>query len=184
MSLLAEDIVEEWLNRQGYFTIRGIKLGVHEMDLLAVRCDGSGSRRHIEVQSSVNPVSYFTQLPKSVQKETGRPAQSAKTRTPEELRDSAADWVKKKFLHPAKETLRQGLAPGMWDFELVTNRVKFPEELEMVASHGIKLISLAKVVHDLCQTAHPYTASGRDLMDLIGAMQGIDEGELVASASM
>lgn len=26
MALLAEEIVEEWLNRQGYFTIRGIKM--------------------------------------------------------------------------------------------------------------------------------------------------------------
>ena len=24
MSLLTEEVVEEWLNRQGYFTIRGI----------------------------------------------------------------------------------------------------------------------------------------------------------------
>ena len=27
MALLAEEVVEEWLNRQGYFTIRGIRLG-------------------------------------------------------------------------------------------------------------------------------------------------------------
>ena len=33
MALLAEELVEEWLNRHGYFTIRGVKLGVHEMDL-------------------------------------------------------------------------------------------------------------------------------------------------------
>jgi hypothetical protein len=41
MALLAEELVEEWLNRQGYFTIRGIKLGVHEIDLLAIRSHGS-----------------------------------------------------------------------------------------------------------------------------------------------
>jgi hypothetical protein len=33
----SEDLVEEWLNRQGYFTIRGIKTGVREIDILAVR---------------------------------------------------------------------------------------------------------------------------------------------------
>ena len=37
MSLLAEAVVEEWLNRQGYFTIRGIKLGNDEIDILAIR---------------------------------------------------------------------------------------------------------------------------------------------------
>jgi hypothetical protein len=41
MALLAEEIVEEWLNRNGYFTIRGIKLGVHEIDLLAIAVRGS-----------------------------------------------------------------------------------------------------------------------------------------------
>ena len=42
MALLAEEIVEEWLNRQGYFTIRGIKMVVHEIDLLAVKLRPNG----------------------------------------------------------------------------------------------------------------------------------------------
>jgi hypothetical protein len=37
MALLAEEIVEEWLNRDGWFTIRGIKIGVDEIDILAIR---------------------------------------------------------------------------------------------------------------------------------------------------
>jgi len=37
MPRLGEEIVEEWLNRQGHFTIRGIKLGVDEIDILAIR---------------------------------------------------------------------------------------------------------------------------------------------------
>lgn len=35
MALLGESLVEEWLNREGFFTIRGVKHGVGEMDLLA-----------------------------------------------------------------------------------------------------------------------------------------------------
>ena len=58
MALLAEELVEEWLNRQGYFTIRGIKIGVQELDLLAVRFkDGKSECRHIEVQASMRPMS-------------------------------------------------------------------------------------------------------------------------------
>ncbi len=59
MALLAEEIVEEWLNRQGYFTIRGIRLGVHEVDLVAVKFlgDSEVTCRHIEVQASMRPVS-------------------------------------------------------------------------------------------------------------------------------
>ncbi len=37
MALLGEEVVEEWLNRKGYFTIREIKLGVHEIATLALR---------------------------------------------------------------------------------------------------------------------------------------------------
>jgi len=37
MALLAESLVEEWLNRNRFFTIRGIKHGLAEIDLLAIR---------------------------------------------------------------------------------------------------------------------------------------------------
>ena len=37
MAFLAETLVDEWLNRQGYFTVRGLKDGVSEIDLLGVR---------------------------------------------------------------------------------------------------------------------------------------------------
>jgi hypothetical protein len=73
MALLAEEIVEEWLNRNGYFTIRGIKLGVQEIDLLALAVRGTTiEARQIEVQVSVRPVSYLCPLPKDAQKKTGR----------------------------------------------------------------------------------------------------------------
>lgn len=89
MAILAEEIVEEWLNRQGYFTIRGIKLGVHEIDLLAIRPNSSGLKcRHLEVQASIRPVSYLT-------------ATSAKQRTKKELSRGVKEWVEKKI--PAQE---------------------------------------------------------------------------------
>ncbi|MGE0557802.1 MAG: hypothetical protein AB7E73_12575 [Burkholderiales bacterium] len=85
MALLAEEIVEEWLNRQGYFTIRGIKVGVHEIDLLAVKhhVDGKPECRHLEVQASMRPVSYISRVPKRDQKNS-RAKNSAK-RSVEEL---------------------------------------------------------------------------------------------------
>jgi len=36
MALLDEQLVEEWLNTQQFFTMRGIKCGVDEIDLLAL----------------------------------------------------------------------------------------------------------------------------------------------------
>ena len=37
MALLAEELVQEWLNRQGYFTIRGIKGGVRSIYVVGIR---------------------------------------------------------------------------------------------------------------------------------------------------
>ncbi len=92
MALLAEELVEEWLNRQGYFTIRGIKLGVHEMDLLAIRPTLHGVEcRQVEVQASVRPVSYITRVPLEEQRATGRAANSAKPRSDEQLRQGVRE---------------------------------------------------------------------------------------------
>jgi hypothetical protein len=64
MALLAESVVDEWLNRQGFFTIRGVKQGVSEMDILAVRPESSGIIGwHVEVQVSFRPSATSLRLP-------------------------------------------------------------------------------------------------------------------------
>lgn len=169
MTLLAEEIVEEWLNRNGYFTIRGIKLGVHEIDLLAIAgCGSTIDARHVEVQASVRPISYLCPLPKDIQKKTGRKPMSIKKRTPEELELGAQEWVKKKYHHDAKKHLRNTLFPGEWKYELVIHRVKFPEELIMLENLGIKIHNLDEIVASLSGTQTLIqSAAGSDLLELI-----------------
>src|SRR5690606_11219233 len=115
---------EEWLRRDGYFTIRGIKLGVHEVDLLAVkyRPELPPICRHIEVQCSMRPVSFITRVPKEFQRQ-GRPANSAK-RSTDELLIGVEEWVTTKFQRPEKRELMQKLWAGEWSSELVLNEVK------------------------------------------------------------
>lgn len=168
MALLAEEIVEEWLNRQGYFTIRGIKMGVHEIDLLAVKSinNGKSECRHIEVQASMRPVSYISNVPKEIQK-SGRAANSAK-RSDEELLQGVAEWVEKKFNKAEKKALMLGLWKGNWSSELVVNNVKFENELKLIASHGIKILRLADIVRSLGSNNHIVgSAAGGDIIDLI-----------------
>jgi hypothetical protein len=169
MALLAEEIVEEWLNRNGYFTIRGIKLGVHEIDLLALAVRGSTiEARHIEVQASIRPVSYLCPLPKSAQKETGRKPMSMKPRTPTELADGVQEWVEKKYLHDDKKRLRNTLFQGEWRYELVIHNVRFPEELELLEKHGIKIHRLDDIVKSLSENKTIIqSAAGSDLLDLV-----------------
>ena len=168
MAILAEEIVEEWLNRDGYFTIRGIKLGVHEIDLLAVKSQPNGAIecRHLEVQASMRPVSYISRVPKELQK-GGRAANSAK-RSDTELVDGVAEWIEKKFHHPKKLELMQSLWKGAWSSELVLNAVKSQHEVNLIKGHGIKIIWLKEIVESFLKGGfHVPSAAGGDFIDLL-----------------
>ena len=170
MALLAEEIVEEWLNRQGYFTIRGIKVGVDEIDILAMRLDGERKPicRHIEVQASINPVSYLTPLPKDLQKQLGIGGTSMKRREPEVLRRCVEAWINKKFLKPSKAKIKRNLCGSEWTHELVVNRVKHEEELEIISEMGITVHRLRDLIREMTSGGMMLkSASGRDLIDLV-----------------
>ena len=167
MALLAEVVVEEWLNRQGYFTIRGAKIGVNEIDLLAIRLASHGIEcRHLEVQASMRPVSYISKVPRSARRE-GRPANSAK-RSEDELRVGVAEWVAGKFDDPRKRQLMDRLAPGPWSRELVIHRVKSADEVRLIESRGVTIRHLSAIVRELRATDGMIaSAGGADFMDLI-----------------
>ncbi len=168
MALMAEELVEEWLRRQGYFTIRGVRLGVHEVDLLAVKSQQGQivERRHIEVQASMRPVSFISKVPKAQQK-TGRAANSAK-RSIEELHLGVEEWVHTKFKRAEKLALMQKLWQGEWSSELVLNVVKSDEEVQLIQQHGVHIIWLKEVVTELSSGNFPLKgANGSDFVDLI-----------------
>lgn len=168
MALIAEELVEEWLRRQGYFTIRGIKLGVHEIDLLAITCVNGGKPecRHIEVQASMRPVSFISRVPRLLQK-SGRAANSAK-RTSEELEQGVEEWVHTKYKRPEKLHLMQALCAGQWSSELVINEVKSESEVELIRQQGILVHRLQDIIASLGKGEFPVpSASGADFVDLI-----------------
>ncbi len=169
MALLAEEIVEEWLNRNGYFTIRGIKVGVQEIDLLAIKINGSNiEARHIEVQASVHPVSYLCQLPKETQKATGRKAMSMKNRTEKEMVDGVNGWINKKYEHDSKKRLRKALYPGNWCYELVLHKTKYPDEIELIKKRGITVYNLDEITAEMSgKPTIIQSAAGSDLLELV-----------------
>lgn len=171
MSLLAEEIVEEWLNRQGYFTIRGAKLGVHQIDLLAVkpRDKHRFDRRHIEVQVSFRPIGYITNLPKK----KGRAAGYVKHRTEAELRGSVKEWVDKKYGLRGKQNLLQELFPGTWTRELVVHNVKHEEEILEIQSQGVTVHRLRDIVRQMLKKpALLQAAVSGDVFDLMTLVKG------------
>lgn len=172
MALLAETLVEEWLNRRGYFTVRGVKEGVAEMDLLAIKPSGATGVEalHVEVQTSFRPIGYISPSAKSLAASTGRRRSLTAQRTRETLRESVSEWVHKKYLISKKVHRREAMWPGAeWKYVLVHAVVKHPEELREIAKRGVELVSLQTVLEDLCPPERPpFTASaGGDLADLI-----------------
>lgn len=169
MALLAEELVEEWLNRNGFFTIRGIKVGVYEIDLLAIGFkNGETICRHIEVQASSRPVSYICALPKEIQKETGRGPNNAKKRSSDEISTCVEEWIEKKYLLPETEKLRKKLYDGNWKFEFVVHRVRHEEELTLIEEHGVSVLRLDDIIKELSlSNTIVKRASGSDLLDLV-----------------
>ena len=177
MALLAESLVEEWLNRQGFFTVRGIRAGVDEMDLLAVRpCKhGKGlEARHIEVQMSVNPIAYISPLTEAQAKEYGKGKTSAWRRPSEALPISVSAWVNKKFKSDTKVKARNRAWPGLeWSFHFVHGKVRHEEELALIEGDGIELMAFHSVLTQLCENkdAAPKSGAGSDIADMIAYYQ-------------
>lgn len=168
MALLAEEIVEEWLNRRGYFTIRGVKAGVDEIDVLAIRPMSDRIEcRHVEVQASTNPISYISPATKEARAK-GVKTNSAKKREREFLEACVDEWLEKKFFSPKKDAVRKSLAAGPWGFELVVHRVRHSEELECIAGRGIRVHRLADVIQGLLGPENVIgSAAGSSLIELV-----------------
>jgi len=170
MALLAESLVEEWLNRKGFFTIRGVKHGAGEMDLLAVSPQPNGVIGwHIEVQVSFRPIGYISK--QTLTGDSGRTHSYVRARTRTQEEACARGWVGAKFRDPDKAQLRERLWPGIaWSFHLVHGVVRYPRELEVFASEGVTCHPFHQLLSDLSRhDGHPFSGSaGGDLAEIVG----------------
>lgn len=149
MALISEQVVEEWLRRKGFFTIRGVKLGVHEIDILALRCkDGQIVEAcHYEVQVSYKPVGML--VPKGGMEEL----------------------IEKKFLSERKKALRAELVGSevKWTYHFVVHKLADPGGIKIFEPYPeIEAVPFADVCKELADQNEPrYKAADRDLVDLM-----------------
>lgn len=170
MAFLAETLVDEWLNRQGYFTIRGLKDGVSEIDLLGVRTRGGQIEGcHVEVQASFRPVGYIAPIPKAHRAGFAESATSAKRRPDALLPKCVAAWVEKKYLSRKKAVARKRAWTGIdWKFVFVHAVVREPKELSLIASHGIEVVPFHRIIRDLKHaSAKQRGGAGTDLSEIV-----------------
>jgi hypothetical protein len=171
MALLAESLVDEWLNRKGFFTVRGVKHGVGEIDLLGVRPSPDGYEAwHVEVQASFRPIGYIAPIPKESLVGFAESKTSMKKRPSALIKTAAVAWVKKKFTSKSKAAARELAWPGLtWKYFLVHAVVREPAELTAIKSQGIEIVPLHKVLAEL---GHGMSVgikggAGTDLSDII-----------------
>jgi hypothetical protein len=171
MALLAESLVDEWLNRKGFFTVRGIKHGVGEIDLLGVRPGTSGLEAwHVEVQASFRPISYIASLPDDVPEGFAKSRTSMKERPPELVERAAAAWVEKKFRSKSKHAVRETAWSGLeWKYILVHAAVRWPSEVEAIARNGVEAIPLYRALLELGKSEGSGIrgSAGTDLSEII-----------------
>ena len=172
MALLAEQLVDEWMNRRGFFTLRGVKEGVSEIDLLGVKMtDGQLEGWHVEVQVSFRPVSFISKLSKESMAVLGaKSASSAIARNPAILEASVREWVHKKFDAKQKSLMRERCWKGLtWSRKFVHGAVKDKAELALIGSQDIELIPFERVLEELC--GHPagemFGGAGTDIAEII-----------------
>lgn len=170
MALLDEQIVEEWLNSNNFFTIRGIKYGNNEIDLLACRLKNKKVECwHVEVQVSYSPVSYISKSVRTKEKAAGK-------RTLGELRADVRAWIQTKFKNKKIQDIRFLLAPKVeWKYKLVHAKVKHPKELELIELNGVELIPYESVVSELIVNKnHSSSSPASSIISLLKYMKDKD----------
>jgi hypothetical protein len=179
VAIFAETLVEEWLNRRGFFTIRGAKGGLLEMDLLAVRYreDKEPEAVHYEVQASTGPISWMTRWTPELQKELDIGPNNARKRDKSQMEECVNNWIYKKFRDPRVEEVREKLWPDAdWRFALVHGVVKHTEELPVIAEHGVEVLDLSVVLDELMDREgkdRPVKTTSSTAAD-IAALIGVD----------
>jgi len=139
--------------------MRGIKCGVDEIDLLAVRGHQNDVERwHVEVQISFNPIGYI-----------GGDS-NAKLRSQDDVRSGVAQWVDKKFTKPVKAMRRLGIIPASeWRYVLVHGVVRHPYELDIMRELGVHTVPYHDVLSYLLKIGTKQSSSmASNILDILG----------------
>ena len=174
MALIAEELVEEWLNQQKYFTIRNLKSGQNEIDLLGVKLNGKSKNQlvHVEVMVSHSPMSWICRIN----------LKGAGGRSQEEIKSEVDAWVEKKYTSETKQLMRHKLVPHTntddWGMMFVHGVLtdKNHEELEYMKELGINIISIKKIMLELQENdGNIFTGGdGREISNLISIYENLE----------
>lgn len=160
MALLDEEVVEYWLNNKGFFTIRGVKSGLGEIDFLAVRPrDKELECWHVEVTVSFRPIGYIGG------------GTNAKRRSADEVDLGVEQFIEKKFTSGQKTEKRNTIIPNVdWRYVLVCAEVKHEVELELFAQKGITIYRYKDILVDLGASKSQVNSTAGNIIEILRYM--------------
>ena len=174
MALIAEELVEEWLIQKKYFTIRNLKSGNNEIDLLGVKLNGKSNKElvHVEVMVPHSPMSWYCRVKHK----------SAASRSPEVIKSEVDAWVERKYKSEKKQLMRDNLIPHAntddWEMMFVHGILtdQNHKEMEYMKELGINIISIKKIMLELQENdGNIFTGGdGREISNLISIYENLE----------
>ncbi len=137
---IIENIVAGWFNSKGYFLIKNLKIGVNEMDILAVKLGDDqkvNDAIHIEVQCSSNPIGYIGGTP------------SAKKRDAIGVEEGVVAYIDKKFNNPKITEVINSLIGNNYRKMFICGNLKEEETIKYFEKNGIKVMRVWQIFKEL-----------------------------------
>ena len=132
----SEQLIASALQKQGYFVIQGLKVGVREADYLTIRRIGNNYEfAHIEAQVSYNPIGVLR-----AKAGFGKPAKNSK--------QAAREFIEKKFFNKdlCKE-ITNIFGTNKYKKIFIYGRLKDVSQLEVFDNKGIECRSLSDLMN-------------------------------------
>jgi len=161
---ISQTIVKAAYQSLGYFIIEGIKVGIREIDFLAVKLTNGKNveeRLHIESQISTNPIAPLR-------------GQGKIKGAHNDVRAAAEDYVNKKYKNKkVVEVVKKYFGNNNYDKVLVYGKLNRPEQLEMFNKLGVKTIAISELVNKAMAACPTH-----DLNGIISVYKVIDKREM------
>jgi Holliday junction resolvase-like predicted endonuclease len=144
---IIENIVANWFNSKGYFLIKNLKVGVNEIDILAIRLNSDqkiNDAVHIEVQCSSNPIGYIGGTP------------SAKKRDASEVELGVAAYIEKKFNNKKITDVIKNLVGNKYRKMFICGKLKEEDTVKYFEKNGIMVKRVWEIFKEIKNNAGEY----------------------------
>lgn len=148
---IIEDIIADWFNSKGYFLIQNLKIGVNEVDILAIKLDNNKRVKeaiYVEVQCSSNPIGYIGGT------------SSAKKRSTSEVANGVKAYIDKKFNDEKIKHIVEQLIGLQYRKLFICGRLKDEDTIDFFKKNGVDVIRVWDIFNEVKENNGEYKTGG------------------------